>query len=341
MEVPSRPVERQPIRRFDIRSRPVQTRTVIPSPRTPGLQAGRPRLSGGRGSATVKERAIQSVLATCSAVSVLTTAGIIGVLFFETASFFREVSLWDFLTDTQWTPLFAEKHFGIMVLASATFLTSAIALAVSLPIGLLAAIFLSEIASERTRRTVKPLLEILAGVPTVVYGYFALLFVTPMLRLVFPDISGLNALSAGLVMGIMILPLVASLSEDALYSVPQTLRDGAYALGASRVQAATRVVVPAALSGVVASFILAVSRAVGETMVVAIAAGQTPRLTLNPLVAVETMTAFIVQVSLGDTPAGTLEFRTIFAVGTTLFLMTLVLNLVSHALVQRFRQRYE
>jgi phosphate transport system permease protein len=305
------------------------------------MQAGRPRLSGGRGSATVRERLIQWLLAACSAVSIFTTGGIIAVLFFETASFFRQVPLLDFLSDTQWTPLFFEKHFGILVLASATFLTSAIALAVALPIGLLAAIFLSEIASERWRRTLKPLLEVLAGVPTVVYGYFALLFVTPLLRLIFPEISGLNALSAGLVMGIMILPLVASLSEDALYSVPQSLRDGSYALGASKVQTAARVVVPAALSGIVASFILAVSRAVGETMVVAIAAGQTPRLTLNPLVAVETMTAFIVQVSLGDTPAGTLEFQTIFAVGTTLFLMTLALNLVSHTLVRRYRQRYE
>jgi phosphate transport system permease protein len=289
----------------------------------------------------LKEKAIQGFLAACSAVSILTTAGIIGVLSFETVEFFRVVSPWDFFTDTEWTPLFADKHFGILVLASATFLTSAVALLVALPVGLLTAIFLSELASERWRRILKPILEVLAGIPTVVYGYFALLFVTPFLRSLFPSISGLNGLSAGLVMGIMILPLVASLSEDALYSVPQGLRDGAYALGASRVQCTTRVVVPAALSGIAASFILAVSRAVGETMVVAIAAGQTPRLTLNPLVPIETMTAFIVQVSLGDAPWGTLEYRTIFAVGATLFAMTLVLNVVSHVLVRRFRQRYE
>jgi phosphate transport system permease protein len=277
----------------------------------------------------------------CSSVSVLTTLGIVGVLVFETVGFLRVVPLWDFLTDTQWTPLFADKHFGVVVLASATILTSGIALLVALPIGLLTAIFLSEIAPYRTRRLLKPALEILAGIPTVVYGYFALLFVTPLLRSVFPEIAGLNGLSAGLVMGVMIIPLVASLSEDALYAVPQGLRDGAYALGASRTQVTTRVVVPAALSGIVASFILAVSRAVGETMVVAIAAGQTPRLTLNPLVPIETMTAFIVQVSLGDAPSGTLEYQTIFAVGTALFLMTLVLNVASHALVRRYRQRYE
>jgi phosphate transport system permease protein len=289
----------------------------------------------------VREQAIHGLLFACSSVSILTTAGIIGVLVFETVGFLRTVPLWDFLTDTQWTPLFADKHFGVAVLASATILTSGIALLVALPIGLLTAVFLSEIASHRARRLLKPALEILAGIPTVVYGYFALLFVTPLLRSVFPEIAGLNGLSAGLVMGVMIIPLVASLSEDALYAVPQNLRDGAYALGASRAQVTTRVVVPAALSGIVASFILAVSRAIGETMVVAIAAGQSPRLTLNPLVPIETMTAYIVQVSLGDTPAGTLEYQTIFAVGMALFLMTLVLNVASHWLVQRFRQQYE
>jgi phosphate transport system permease protein len=289
----------------------------------------------------VRENLIRGVLFTCSALSVLTTLGIIGVLVFETIEFFREVPIWSFLTETQWTPLFADKHFGIMVLASATVLTSAIALAVALPVGLLAAIFLSEFAPDRVRRTLKPLLEILAGVPTVVYGYFALLFVTPLIQGVLPETAAFNALSAGLVMGVMIIPLVASLSEDALYAVPQSLRDGAYALGSTRTQVATRVVVPAALSGVVASFILAVSRAIGETMIVAIAAGQSPQLTLNPLVPIETMTAYIVQVSLGDVPAGTLEFKTIFAVGMTLFVMTLCLNLASHRLVTRYRQKYE
>jgi phosphate transport system permease protein len=287
------------------------------------------------------EAGIHVGLALCGAFSILTTAGIIAVLIFETVEFFREVPLWRFLTDTAWTPLFADKHYGILVLASATALTTVIALAVALPVGLLAAIFLSEFAPERVRRTVKPLLEILAGVPTVVYGYFALLFVTPLLKAIFPSISGFNALSAGLVMGVMIIPLVSSLSEDAMFAVPRSLRDGAYALGATRFEVATRVVVPAALSGIVASFILAVSRAVGETMIVAIAAGQSPRLTLNPFVPVETMTAYIVQVSLGDTPAGTLEFKTIFAVGMTLFLITLLLNVLSHRLVVKFRERYE
>jgi phosphate transport system permease protein len=288
-----------------------------------------------------REQLIHAGLAFCGIVSILTTAGIVFVLLFEAIAFFREVSLWRFLTDREWTPLFADKQFGVMVLASATFLTSLIALVVAIPIGLMSAIYLSEVAPRSVRRVVKPLLEVLAGVPTVVYGYFALLFVTPLLQLVFPSISGFNALSAGLVMGIMIIPLVVSLSEDALFAVPQNLRDGAYALGATRLQVATRVVVPAALSGIVASFILAVSRAVGETMIVAIAAGQSPNLTLNPFVPVETMTAYIVQVSLGDTPTGTLEFKTIFAVGMTLFLLTLGLNILSHRLVSRFRERYE
>jgi phosphate transport system permease protein len=289
----------------------------------------------------VREEVIRACLLACATLSVLTTLGIVLVLVFETVEFFREVSPWRFLTDTQWTPLFADKRFGILVLASATVLTSAIALLVAIPVGLLAAIFLSEFAPEPLRRVVKPLLEVLAGVPTVVYGYFALLFVTPLLKVVFPGISGFNALSAGLVMGVMIIPLVVSLSEDAMFAVPRSLRDGAYALGATRFEVATRVVVPAALSGIVASFILAVSRAVGETMIVAIAAGQSPRLTLNPFVPVETMTAYIVQVSLGDTPTGTLEFKTIFAVGMTLFLATLLLNAVSFRLVARFRERYE
>jgi phosphate transport system permease protein len=289
----------------------------------------------------LRDRLVRVALLACSAVSVLTTLGIVAVLIFETFEFFRVVSVWDFLTDTQWTPLFAEKHFGISVLATATLLTSAIAVLVALPAGLLSAVYLSEMATVRTRQILKPLLEILAGVPTVVYGYFALLFVTPILRAIFPEIAGFNALSAGLVMGVMILPLVISLSEDALYAVPQSLRDGAYALGSTRVQVATRVVVPAALSGIAASFLLAVSRAIGETMIVAIAAGQSPRLTLNPFVPIETMTAYIVQVSLGDTPTGTLEFQTIFAVGMALFLMTLGLNLVSHQLVIRFRQKYD
>jgi phosphate transport system permease protein len=319
--------------------RPAGRGLGLPAPVAPATSERR-RVQSTRGR-VLREELIRTGLFACSVLSVLTTVGIIFVLVFETIEFFREVSPWRFLTDTEWTPLFADKQFGILVLASATLLTSVIALVVAIPIGVMSAIYLSEFAPARLRRVVKPLLEVLAGVPTVVYGYFALLFVTPLLRVFLPSISGFNALSAGLVMGIMIIPLVVSLSEDAMFAVPQGLRDGAYALGATRVEVATRVVVPAALSGIVASFILAVSRAIGETMVVAIAAGQSPRLTLNPLVPVETMTAYIVQVSLGDTPTGTLEFKTIFAVGMTLFASTLVLNALSYRLVARFRERYE
>lgn len=286
------------------------------------------------------EKAIQAVLFFCAAVSVLTTLGIVLILSFETFAFFREVPLLQFLTDTQWTPLFTDKHFGILPLLSGTFLTSIIAIGVAMPIGLISAVYLSEYASERTRRILKPLLEILAGIPTVVYGYFALLFVTPLLQQWIPGLSGFNALSPGIVMGIMIIPMVSSLSEDAMYAVPQNLREAAYALGASRLQVAFQVVVPAAFSGIAASFLLAVSRAIGETMIVAIAAGQQPRLTLSPFVPVETMTAYIVQVSLGDTPTGTIEYRTIFAVGMSLFLATLVLNLLSQRLKERFQEQY-
>ncbi len=288
-----------------------------------------------------KERILQALFGGAALVSIFTTLGIIAVLLFETVAFFREVSLWDFLTSTQWTPLFTEKHFGILVLASATLLTTAIALALALPIGLLAAIYLSEYASPRARSFLKPSLELLAGIPTVVYGYFALLTVTPMLKQLFPGMATFNALSAGLVMGVMIIPTVASISEDAIHAVPRSLREGAYALGATKWEVIRGVVLPAALSGIVAAFILGVSRAVGETMIMAIAAGQNPRLTLNPLVPIETMTAFIVQVSLGDTPAGSLAYRTIFAVGMTLFLVTLSLNVISGWIVRRYREQYE
>jgi len=241
---------------------------------------------------------------------------------------------------TEWTPLFSEKHFGVLPLVAGTFLASAIAMLVALPAGLLTAIYLSEYAATRVRRVVRPVLEVLAGVPTVVYGYFALQFVTPLLQSFVPGLAGFNALSPGIVMGIMILPLVSSLSEDALHSVPNGLREGAYALGSTRMQTALRVVVPAAFSGISGAAILAASRAIGETMIVAIAAGQQPRLTLDPRVPVETMTAYIVQVSLGDTPAGTLEYRTIFAVGMLLFLFTFALNIVSNWLRNRYREEY-
>jgi len=288
-----------------------------------------------------KERLIEGALFLSALFSVFITFGIIAVLFFETFGFFKEVSIIDFLTDTQWTPLFAEKHFGILPLFTGTFLTTLIAISVALPVGLISAIYLSEYASERIRTAVKPLLEILAAVPTVVYGYFALLFVTPLLQKVIPDLAGFNALSPGIVMGAMIIPIVSSLSEDAMHAVPMGLREGAYALGATRLQVATRVVVPAAFSGIAASFILGISRAVGETMILAIAAGQQPRLTLNPLVPLETVTAYIVQVSLGDTPTGTIEYKTIFAVGISLFVVTFVLNMISYWLRQKFREVYE
>jgi phosphate transport system permease protein len=286
------------------------------------------------------ERAIEVLLFLCALASVGTTAGIIAVLAVETFAFFGEVSIVEFLTGTEWTPLFATKHFGVLPLLLGTTVVSVIALVVAVPTGLLSAIYLSEYAPERARRVVKPVLEILAGVPTVVYGYFALTFVTPLLQQWLPGLSGFNALSPGIVMGLMILPLVSSLSEDAMRAVPRGLREGAYALGATRMQTAVQVVVPAAFSGITAAVILAASRAIGETMIVAIAAGQQPRFTANPFVPIETMTAYIVQVSLGDTPQGTLEYRTIFAVGMLLFLMTFALNLLSSWLRARFREEY-
>jgi phosphate transport system permease protein len=288
-------------------------------------------------AAPLHERFIEFGLLLCGLLSIFVTLGILGVLVFETIEFFREVSLADFLGDTQWAPLFADKHFGIWPLVAGTLLTSAIAMVVALPFGLLAAIYLSEFAAERTRRVVKPMLELLAGVPTIVYGYFALVFLTPLLQKVVPDLAGFNALSPGIIMGIMIIPMVSSLSEDALYAVPNSLRQGAYALGASKLPTIFRVVVPSAFSGIAAAITLAVSRAIGETMVVAIAAGQQPQLTLDPRVPLETMTAYIVNIAKGDTPAGSLEYRTIFVVGSTLFLMTFAMNMLSHRLAKRLR----
>ena len=291
-----------------------------------------------------RSRAIETViewaLFLCALASVGTTVGIVLVLALETWAFLREVPMAEFLFGTEWTPLFATPRFGVMPLVTGTALVSAIAMIVAMPMGLLSAIYLSEYATLRVRRLVKPVLEVLAGVPSVVYGYFALLFVTPLLQQVVPGLAGFNALGPGIVMGIMILPLVSSLAEDAMQSVPRGLREGSYALGATKMQTSLKVVVPAAFSGITAAFILAVSRAVGETMIVAIAAGQQPRLTLDPTVPIETMTAYIVQVSLGDTPQGTLEYRTIFAVGMLLFLSTLVLNLASAWLRERYREEY-
>jgi phosphate transport system permease protein len=274
-------------------------------------------------------------------VSIFTTVGIVSVLLFEAILFFQEVSIFEFLGSTKWTPLFSSKSFGVWPLITGTMLTSVGAMVVALPLGLLSAIYLAEYAPNRVRRVVKPVLEVLAGIPTVVYGYFALLFVTPILRQIYGEISVFNGLSASIVMGIMILPMVSSLSEDAMQSVPRSLREGAFALGATKLEVATRVVVPAALSGIVAAFILATSRAIGETMIVTIAAGQNPNFTFNPFVPIETMTAYIVQVSMGDTPTGTIEFKTIFAVGLSLFVITLGMNLLSQYFVRKYREVYE
>ncbi len=287
------------------------------------------------------ERGIASILFLSTFLSVLVTAGIVAVLLAEAITFFADVSVFEFITGTRWTPLFSSKQFGVLALVAGTTLTAVMAMVVALPLGLLSAIYLSEYAPNSVRKVVKPILEVLAGIPTVVYGYFALLFVTPILRSISGDIAVFNAMSASIVMGIMILPMVSSLSEDAMRSVPRNLREGAYALGSTKLEVSTLVVVPAALSGIVSAFILAVSRAIGETMIVTIAAGQNPTFTLNPFVPIETMTAYIVQVSQGDAPAGSIEYKTIFAVALLLFTITLLMNLLSQFVVSRFREEYE
>jgi phosphate transport system permease protein len=272
--------------------------------------------------------------------SVAITVGIVGVLVYESVGFFRHVSLWEFVTDRQWTPLFSEPHYGILPLISGTLVTTAVALGVAVPMGSLIAIYLSEYASRGVREAIKPALELLSAVPTVVYGYFALLFVTPALQKLWPELPGFNMLSAGLVIGMMIVPYVSSVSEDAMRAVPVHLREGAFALGATRMQTALRVVFPSALSGITAAYVLGISRAIGETMVVAIAAGMQPTLTWNPLEPAATMTAYIVQVSLGDLPHGSVGYQTIFATGLTLLLMTLVFNIAGHVLKKRYRHVY-
>ena len=289
----------------------------------------------------IKEKIIEFILRATALITILTTVGIIWVLLSESLEFFKEVSIIDFLTDNQWTPLFANKHFGILPLISGTVLTTIIAISVSLPIGLTIAIYLSEYAPKKLKKIIKPLLEILAAVPTVVYGFFALMVVTPFLQKLIPEMAGFNSLSAGIVMGIMIIPFISSLSEDALSAVPKSLREASYGMGATRLQTSFKVMVPAASSGIIVSVILAFSRAIGETMIVAIAAGQQPRLTLNPLVPVETITAYIVQVSLGDVQHDSLEYRTIFAAGITLFVFTFILNNISFYIRKKFREEYE
>ena len=276
----------------------------------------------------------------CATLSILTTVAILVTLIYQASSFFFEVSLWEFLTGTRWTPILKPRAYGVLPLVSGTLLVTLIAAAVALPIGLMTAIFLSEYAPDKIRRIIKPILEILAGIPTVVYGYFALTFVTPLLQGIFDNLIIFNALSAGLVMGVMIIPMVSSLSEDAMMSVPRSLREAAYALGATRYEVSLRVIVPAALSGIIAAFILALSRAIGETMLVTIAAGATPRMSFDPMESIQTMTAYIVQLSLGEAPVGSLEYNTIFAVGLLLFFITFVMNLLGFWVVRRFREVY-
>lgn len=288
-----------------------------------------------------KEKIIEGILLLSAAVSILTTIGILWVLISESSVFFLKVPLSEFLFDTQWTPLFADKHFGILPLVTGTLLTSFIAIVVALPIGLTIAVYLNEYAPKGFRKFIKPVLEVLAAIPTVVYGYFALMVITPFLQQIFPQMAGFNALSPGIVMGIMIIPMISSLSEDALYAVPTSLREASYGIGATRFQTSFKVLVPAASSGIIVSVILAISRAVGETMIVAIAAGQQPRLTLNPFVPVETITTYIVQVSLGDVVQGSLEYQTIFAAGIALFILTFVLNNISFYVKKKYQEKYE
>jgi phosphate transport system permease protein len=286
------------------------------------------------------EKSIEFLLLCAALVSVFTTLAIVAILIYESLVFFKTVSLYDFLTDTQWTPLFDDAHYGIMPLLSGTLTTTAVALTVAIPMGTIIAIYLSEFASHRVRETAKPLLELLGGIPTIIYGYFALLFVTPLLQMIYPDLPGFNMLSAGIVMGIMIIPYVSSLSEDAMRSVPMAMREGSYAMGATRLQTALFVVTPAAFSGIAAAFILGISRAVGETMVVAIAAGMQPNLTFNPAEPAATITAYIVQVALGDLPHGSIGYQTIFAAGLTLMLLTLSFNIIGHLLRRKYREAY-
>ncbi len=288
----------------------------------------------------VSEIVIESVMFLAAFVSVFITLGIVVILSYESYGFFKEVSLKEFLFEKQWTPLFVNPKFGIMPLVTGTLLTTVIAVIIALPAGLIVAIYLSEYAPQRIREVVKPFLEILAAVPTVVYGYFALLFITPLLQKFLPDLSTFNALSPGIIMGIMIIPYVSSVSEDAMKAVPMGIREGSYAVGATRFQTSINVIIPSAFSGIASAFIIGISRAIGETMVVAIAAGMMPNLTLNPMEPVQTLTSYIVQVSLGDVPHGTIEYKTIFAAGIVLFIMTLGFNILSFVLRKRFREVY-
>ncbi|MDP2370168.1 phosphate ABC transporter permease subunit PstC [Rhodoferax sp.] len=286
------------------------------------------------------DRVIELVLLMAACVSVFTTLAIVYILLKESLVFFGNVPLWTFLTDTQWTPLFDDAHFGIVVLLSGTVSSSLVALSIAIPLGTIIAIYLSEFAEYRVREVLKPVLELLSGVPTIIYGFFALLVITPLIQEIYPGLPTFNVLSAGIAMGIMIIPYVSSLSEDAMRAVPMSLREGSYAMGATRFQTATRVVVPAAFSGIASAYILGISRAVGETMILAVAAGMQPNLSLNPLEPAATITSFIVQVALGDLPHGSVGYQTIFAAGLTLLLITLMFNLLGHWLRRKYREAY-
>ncbi|HXS88674.1 MAG TPA: phosphate ABC transporter permease subunit PstC [Steroidobacteraceae bacterium] len=288
----------------------------------------------------VRDRVIEALLLAAGLVAVFTTLAIVAILLYESSTFFAHVSIVDFLTDTLWTPLFADAHYGIAPLVAGTLTTTMVALIVAVPLGTTIAIYLSEFAAHQVRETVKPILELLGAVPTVVYGYFALTMVTPVLQWFMPDLPGFNMLSAGLVIGLMIVPYVSSVSEDAMRAVPRYMREGSYAMGATRLQTALRVVVPGAFSGLAAAFILGISRAVGETMVVAIAAGMQPNLTFDPRQPAATITAYIVQVSLGDLPHGSIGYQSIFAAGLVLMIITLIFNIIGFSLTRRFREAY-
>jgi phosphate transport system permease protein len=288
-----------------------------------------------------REESIKAGLFLCATVSVLTTFAIVWILIREAGAFFQDVSVSDFLFGSQWTPLFEPRSFGVLPLVCGTFLIVAGTALIALPAGLATSIYLSEYASSRVRSILKPILEVLAGIPTVVYGYFALTFVTPLLRSIFPKVQVFNAASASIVVGIMVLPMVASLCDDTLRAVPASLRQGAYAVGATPVEVTLGVVIPSSLSGIMAAFVLALSRAIGETMAVTLAAGATPKMTMDPFVGIQTMTAYIVQVSLGDTPAGGITYQTIFAVSALLFVITLTMNIFSSHLLRKFREVYE
>jgi len=314
--------------------------STVDLPRTAAMAIADPDRLKHKFSRNIKERIIEMILFLAALVSVATTLGIVFILFYESLAFFRHVPLVDFFTDTMWTPLFSEPRYGIAPLVMGTLVTSAVALCVAIPVGTIIAIYLSEFAPFSIREVAKPFLELLGGVPTIVYGYFALVFVTPLLQKVFPSLPGFNMLSAGLVMGVMIIPYISSVAEDAMRAVPMALREGSYAMGATRFQTATRVVTPAAISGIAAAYILGVSRAVGETMIVAVAAGMQPNFTLNPAEPASTITAYIVQVALGDLPHGSIGYQSIFAAGLMLFFLTLVFNILGHWMRRRFREAY-